>query len=114
MVVVDVDRDTVETLEAVLGLLAPAARVLGFAEGPQAQRLAQEEHVDVLLADDALPCMAEGALFRWFHEHSPRTYRVLMSGHPEPRGMDLAHAFLRKPFHFESLARAIPFPRGRP
>jgi len=68
-------------------------RVLTATNGEQAQQIAREQPIDLLLTDVDMPGMQGDELAAWLQASRPRTQVVFMSGNP-------MHLHRLKPCHF--------------
>ena len=106
LLVVDDEAYILHTLSA---LLASDFEVLTADSAEVARRLFLEGPIDIVLSDQRMPGGTGVELLEWVRRHSPRTMRLLMTGHAEledaieaiNRGQ--VHRYLSKPWRTEEL-----------
>lgn len=106
LLVVDDEAYILHTLSA---LLASDFEVLSANSAEVAQRLFLEGPIDIVLSDQRMPSCSGVELLEWVRRHSPRTMRLLMTGHAEledaieaiNRGQ--VHRYLSKPWRADEL-----------
>jgi HD-like signal output (HDOD) protein/ActR/RegA family two-component response regulator len=79
--------------------------------GPEAARLVAEAPFDVIVTDMRMPDLDGAQLLELVKKQSPRTVRIMLSGHAESEGvlraLPLVHQFISKPCDIKTLRGLI-------
>lgn len=125
ILVVEDDRDTGELLKVALGGRGYQTALASGAD--QALAMMRESHFDLLVTDYDMPFKTGAQLIHEARDEGllARTAALVITAHPEPRGLDPETPLLRKPLDIEKLlvqvgailhdgAGSSPAPAARP
>ena len=105
--------DELSTLLGLWQVLAGEFEVLTAASAEEAEQVFKQRAIDILITDYELPGMTGVHLLEWVQEHSPKTVRLLMTGHADlERAVEAinrggVYYYLLKPWRMADLLKVL-------